>query len=314
MKNEALESKEYQALNLLEKGQKLMNPSGIKGLFKSKNSSYDEAFTCFKQAGDLYKQTMNFSKAAYCYEQCAASKDKMKENEMDSLKEALYCYNKANDKENYMRVLDKSMLIFTKKGNFSEAAKMCWQSAEKAEKEDNAKEAIMLYEKAVDYFGMDTGNQTTKIHMCLLKKAELMCQSNDTKAGEECKSIFEKVAIDYMKSALTKSASLELFIKAVICSIAYEANVNDAKERIAKYKQLNSSIEDSGHDILIRDTIAGVETSDVVKVKTAFKKFKAINGINNWYVQMYTTIIDKVENSLNKQNGFGEDEVIDDFK
>lgn len=307
MNNEALETKEYQAINLLDKGQKLMNPSFINGLFSSKNSRFNEAFNYFTQAGQLYKLALKFSEAAYCYEQCVLAKEKMKENELDSLKEVLFCYHKANDSENYMRVFDKTMVLFTIKGEYSEAGNMCWKSAEKAEKEDDVKAAIILYAKAVEFFGMDKGNQTTKIHLCLLKKAELMCLSNDSKA-EDSKSIFEKVAIGYMKSPLSISASVELFIKAVICSIAYEDNTEDAKARIAKYKTMNEAIEDTGLDMLIRNTIAGIDSGDVLKIKNAFNKFREVNSIDNWYLHMFTLILGKIDTVIHNK-----DEVINDF-
>ena len=65
------------------------------------------------------------------------------------------------------------------------AGKTQKQVAEKAENDLEYESAITYYKKAADYFSMENTNSKSFEQQCLLKAADLMCQTGHARAYEE---------------------------------------------------------------------------------------------------------------------------------
>jgi hypothetical protein len=68
--------------------------------------------------------------------------------------------------------------------------------AEKCENDLEYELAINYYKKAADYFSMENTNSKSFEQQCLLKAADLMCQTNYTNAYQEATRVNEEIILD----------------------------------------------------------------------------------------------------------------------
>jgi hypothetical protein len=77
--------------------------------------------------------------------------------------------------------------------------------AEKCENDLEYELAINYYKKAADYFSMENTNSKSFEQQCLLKAADLMCQTSYTNAYQEATKVNEVIILDLRKGRFTIS-------------------------------------------------------------------------------------------------------------
>lgn len=305
-----LAAREYQAIDLYEKGEQKLSPDCCQKLFSSKSSRLTESYDCFNQAGQLYKLCKKFAEAGKCYEMCAVVKNLLDEDEGESYKEALHCFSQAEDPENYAKVFEVAIKFFTSKSRYNDAAQISQKKAEEEEKKENKENkanAIIYYGKAVEYFQLDKRKNTAKIGVCLLKKADLMCLLGDEKAPKECKKIYEDLGKENFESALTRSGAKELFGKSVLCALVYEDEAS-ANEQLINCCKVDPDMESSMIGILCKNAIESISNKDITKLEKGIKKYKEMVQIDNWMSFMLTKVAKKLD------GGIEESQIELDFK
>ncbi len=82
------------------------------------------------------------------------------------------------------------MKYYELKGNFQQAGDIKKKLAETCESDKEIKQAIEHYQKAVDYYEMESSaNTKVSIQTCLLKTADLMCETDHDNAFTKSKEV-----------------------------------------------------------------------------------------------------------------------------
>lgn len=74
-------------------------------------------------------------------------------------------------------------------GKFNQAGDYLYERAMNLEEESKYKEAIDAYDSAVNYYEMDKDTKRNTINQIRLKRADILCITDDPKSREEARAV-----------------------------------------------------------------------------------------------------------------------------
>ena len=286
---------EKDAFNLYRQAEiKLAPGCCLDTLFTSKTTQYNDAYNLYIRAGEKYKMCNQWTKASDCYEKCAHIKMDLKENALDSYKEAYFCSQKTDLENNTDRLFAKMMNYLSSNGEYYEAGKLTEKNGEKYENEKKYNAAINSYLKAIEFYEMDNSHNSTK-NNCLIKLADLMVINDHPDAAKKVPSIYENIGKDYLKNNLTKYSANEYFGKAILSVIYYSNDLSEGNIYINKYKEIAPSFEDTSMCRLCVNCANAMENKDSGLMKKGIKEYKDVNEIDNFMGNIFIKLINKVQ-------------------
>ena len=252
---------------LVKKAQKKLDPGFFKSIFTDGGERVEKAIKYYKEAAEIYKINREWIKAGDCFIEIAKLKESLNEDQTESFKEAILCYNKGGAKDKYENLTNKIINIYVKNGEFINAGELTFEKANNLlennnlkENKDKLKEILELYDQALDFYQMDKNsneNQTNKIKEA---KADLISLNGITEELAWAKSIYEDLGKHYYKSNTGKIFSTDYFAKVVFLYLAYEDCVT-AKAFLNKYYGEDKALYGSDIDIFLQNLIACMENN-----------------------------------------------------
>ena len=318
---------------LVKKAQKKLDPGFFKSIFKDAGDRIEKAIKYYKEAAEIYKINREWIKAGDCFIEIANLKEGLKEDPCESFNDAILCYNKGGAKDKYENISNKIINIYVKNGEFSNAAELTFEKAQKILEnndikgdEKKIKEILEIYDQALDFYQMDKSPSENKTNKIKEAKADLISLNGIKDELSWARNIYEDLGKFYNKSNSGKIFSKDYFAKVIFLYLAYDDYVT-AKAFLNKYygeckelygsdidiflKNLIACMENNGQDI--KDEELGTEDNvmnfDVAcqMYKTKIKFDKKI--WDNWKIN----IVDKKEKKIEKlkdekENEFEEDD------
>ena len=316
---------------LVKKAQKKLDPGFFKSIFSDSNERLEKALNYYKEAAEIFKIKREWIKAGDCYIEIANLKKGMKEDPCETYNDAILCYNKGGAKDKYEKLMNKLINIYVKNGEFTNAAEMVFEKAQKIlENTNNDQKTIIevleLYDQALDYYQMDKNSNEHKTNKIKEAKADLVSIYGIKDELPQAKSIYEELGKYYNKSNSGKVFSKDYFAKVIFLYLAYNDYIT-AKAFLSKYYDEDGGLygsdiatfleniilcfENNGMDI--KDETIGNE-DEVLNFDIACQKYKKSIKNNkkiwdNWKI----TIVDKIGKKLGelkqeKENEFEDEE------
>ena len=249
----------------IRKAEKKLHPGCFAALFSSTYERMDEAFSLYETAAQIYVVNKEFAKAANCYLKCAWIKEHCKDDASYSYNEAMCCYKKINDNENYMKTIDKCIAAYLKGGKFNDSAKCEYEKGKIFEKENKINEAIEAYDKAIDLYQMDKKTMTHSINEVKLSKADLICINDIKNKITEAKALYDEVAEEYLKNeSIGKIFAEDFYMKIILCYFVYNDYVS-AKAYISRYFGSEKDFEASANGKLLQGIVKCFERDEHFK-------------------------------------------------
>ena len=262
-----------QAFYLERKAERQLNPGCcLDTLFTSKSKRYKEACQLYKKAGDKYKSSNQWRKAAACYDNCSKIKINLKESPIEFYQQSFFCYSKANSDTNAKNIFIKMNQYLEKDGEFYQIGKNNEQMAIKKENNENYNEAIIYYSEAFKYYEMDGKHESLKNNM-QIKTAELMLIYNHPDGPSKVPIILENIGNNYLKNPITKYSAKDFFGKAILSIIYYNDDPSEGRKYINKYKIIDQTFEESTIYNLCCDVINSMENNNINKLKISIQKY-----------------------------------------
>ena len=224
---------------LVKKAEKKLDPGFFKSIFSNANERLEKAIYYYKEAAENYKLKREWIKAGDCYIEIANLKEGMNEDPCESYDDAILCYNKGGANEKYEKITDKIINIYMKNYEFSNAAELVFEKAQKLlenakDDKNKIKEILDLYDQALDYYQNDKNTTERKTNKIKEAKADLIVLNEIKEELIQAKYIYEELGKYYNKSNSGKIFSKEYFAKVVFIYLAYEDYIT-AKAFLNKY-------------------------------------------------------------------------------
>lgn len=140
--------------------------------------------------------------------------------------------------------------------------------AEKFENDLSYEQAILAYKKAADYFMMESTNSKSFEQQCLLKAADLMCQTNHPNCYQEAPKIYEKVGMQYLTVNLLKSGAKDLFFKCVCLHLAY-ADESSAEQALNRFLSEDPTFNETREQEFLTEAIEAMRNKKEGDLVTA---------------------------------------------
>ena len=317
---------------LVKKAQKKLDPGFFKSIFSDSNERLEKAINYYKEAAEIYKIKREWIKAGDCYIEIANLKEGFKEDPCEAYNDAILCYNKGGVKNKYEKLTNKIININVKNGEFSNAAELVFEKAQKLLEENTKKdekkinEILQLYDQALDYYQMDKNSNEHKTNKIKEAKADLITLNGIKEELSQAKCIYEELAKYCNKSNSGKIFSKDYFAKIIFLYLAYDDYIT-AKAFLSKYYDEDGGLygsdiasfleniilcfENNGMDIK-DDTIGNDD--EVMNFNVACQKYKNKIKFNkkiwdNWKITMVDKIGKRIEKlKEEKENEFEEEE------
>ena len=249
----------------IRKAEKKLHPGCFAALFSSTYERLDHAFSLYEKAAQIYVDNKEFAKGANCYLKCAWIKEHSKDDATYSYNEAMCCYKKINDNENYMKTIDKCIAAYLKGGKFNDAAKFEYEKGKIYEKENKINEALEEFDKAIDLYQMDKKTMTHSINEVKIAKADLICINDIKDKITEAKAMYDEVAEEYLKNeTIGKILAEDYYIKIILCYFVYNDYVS-AKAYISRYFGSEKGFEESANGKLLKGIVKCFERDEHFK-------------------------------------------------
>ena len=307
-------SSDREAFLLERKADNKLNPGCCLDIIcTSKTKRYEDACNLYEKAGNKYKESHQWRKAADCYENCSKIKIDLKQNPLKYYQESFFCYTKANSDINSKKIFEKMNQCLEKEGDFYQAGKNSEQMGIKNENNEYYNEAINYYSQASYYYELDGKHESLKNNM-QIKVAELMMLYNHPDAPSKVPTIMENLAKNYLKNPITKYTAKDYFGKAILSGIYFNNDISEGKRLINKYKEIDPSFEESSIYNLCYDIIKSIENNDINNLKKSIQNYKEISDVDEFTNKILDKIIEKTkkrgfngENNNNSINVYEED-------
>ena len=160
---------------LIQKAEKLLKPGFFKAIFSNTEDRVEKAIDLYNTAGQIYIIEKQYKKAGECFEESSKLKKNIKESPEEEYKEAMNCYKKINDIENYNRIMNLLINYYIKENEFSEAANLQFEISKELSKDKNkVNEALESFDKCLDFYNMDKDSSKISISKTKIEKANLI--------------------------------------------------------------------------------------------------------------------------------------------
>ena len=180
-------------LYCINKAEKYLNPGFFDAMFKSKRERLEDAIELYENAAQIYIEQKDYLKSAECQLKCAWIKEQLKDDPTYSYLEALNCYKRTENYDDYQKTLDKCISSYLKEGKYNDAAKLEYDRGKLYEYYNKTQEAFDSYEKALDFYEMDKSEMKGAIKEVKIAKANLICSNDMKDLITEAKALFEEI-------------------------------------------------------------------------------------------------------------------------
>ena len=247
---------------LIKKAEKLLKPGFFKAIFSNTEDRVEKAIELYNTAGQIYIIEKQYKKAGECFEESSKLKKNIKESPEEDYKEAINCYKKINDIENYNRIMNLLINYYIKENEFSEAANLQFEISKELSKDKNkVNEALESFDKCLDFYNMDKDSSKISISKTKIEKANLITFYEIKDEILYAHNIYDEVGKEKMESSTGKFLAQEFFAKNVITYLVYD-DVITAKAYLHKYYDIDSNFENSEIGNLIEDLITIFENEE----------------------------------------------------
>ena len=247
---------------LIQKAEKLLKPGFFKAIFSNTEDRVEKAIELYNTAGQIYIIDKQYKKAGECFEESSKLKKNIKESPEEDYKEAINCYKKINDIENYNRIMNLLINYYIKENEFSEAANLQFEISKELSKDKNkVNEALESFDKCLDFYNMDKDSSKISISKTKIEKANLITFYEIKDEILYAHNIYDEVGKEKMESSTGKFLAQEFFAKNVITYLVYD-DVITAKAYLHKYYDIDSNFENSEIGNLIEDLITIFENEE----------------------------------------------------
>ena len=305
-----------------QKGRQKLYPGCCSALFSNTEDRLEEATNCFKEAGDLYILDKNYKEAAKCFTECALIKQANKENPCEYYEQAMTCYKKINDNENYYDTLTKLIENYITFANFNLAGKFCMKRGELNISLEQNNNAIDDFETALKYFQMDMKSSQFDINKCSLKKADLLTLNNIDSYNDEIDealSIYEEIGDKCNEKRGMNSFVINAYFKNVLCNLYFKDSII-SMAFLHKFEEKSIEFKNSVEDIFLNKLLKYFndeeDDNDLISIESLtdfFIEYKSkLNNIEiNWLNIVLNKLEDKLKKIIKQKPNFAEEE---DFK
>ena len=305
-----------------QRGRQKLYPGCCSALFSNTEERIEEAINCFKEAGDLYILDKNYAEAAKCFNECGLIKQSNKENPCEYYEQALTCYKKIKDYQNWndtlIKLIDNNLTF----ASFNYSGKYCMQKAELDEFLQKNNDAMNDYDNALNFFQMDKSSLKSDIAKCSLKKADLLILKNNTVFNEDiikAMAIYEEIGEKNKENNGMSSFVINGFFKNVICNLYYKdvlnaiAYLHKFQENCLEFKNSNEGVFLSKLIKLFQGEDEEVDLISVNNLNDLYQENKSnLNNIETEWLNLMMINLEEKIKEINKQKpNFAEDE---DFK
>ena len=250
------------AESYINKAEKKLHPGCFAAFFSSTSERLDDAFSLYEKAAQCYLENKEYTKAANCYLKCAWIKEHSKEDASESYNEALCCYKKIKDNENYMKTIDKCISSYLKRGKFNDAAKLEVEKGKVLENSNKINEALESYDKAIDLYQMDKTTLNQAIKDAKISKADLICINDIKDKITEAKALYDEVAESCLQNEnIGKILAEDYYIKIILCYFVYNDYIS-AKAYISKYFDNDKDFDISANGKLLQGIVKCFERDE----------------------------------------------------
>jgi len=235
---------------LIKKAEKKIKPGFFKAVFSDTNERLEKALNLYKEAADIYIFKKEYKKAANCYIEVISLQEglKMDEEILESYDLLINCYEKINDFENIKKIQDKLINIYIKNNEYSKAAELIYKKAKNLESDKNkVQECLNMYQKAYDYYEMDSGKNKIAKNKVKCARADLITLYNIKEDLSEAKYIYDEIGNDYLKdnsNEINKIYAKDYFAKNVVTYLAYD-DYTSGKAFLNKYFDIDKDFRTS---------------------------------------------------------------------
>ena len=287
---------------LVRKARSKLEPGFFGKMFSSKESRVDDAMELLSNAAGIYKTRKNWLKAGETYEELARL-------DMESgggmayshYQDAAHCFSFV-DKNRSDQNLDRAIESCEKSGKYMQAGKLAQRIANDFEVNFNYEKAIVKYQKAAEYFQMESQNTKSMQQQCLLKVADLMCISNHKDMFTEAPKIYEKLGMQYLTVPLLKSSAKDMFFKCVMIFIAKKDEVS-AEVALKKYLLEDPTFDDTTDSKFLKNVIKFIsEPPNPEGFRAEIKKYKTLRELDKWKLTMFAMAIKNIEKEEDEED------------
>ena len=280
---------------LVRKAHSKMNPGFFGKLMSSKDTRTEEAIELLQTAANIYKIKKNWQKAGETYEECANLDQQLDgTSSYTYYQDAAHCFSFV-DKARSNKNLDKCIESCEKAGKYMQAGKTAQRIAAEFEENFDYAPAIEKYQKAADYYAMESQNTKSLQQSCLLKVADLMCISNHKNMFEEAPKIYEKLGKQYLTVPLLKSQAKDLFFKCVVVFIAKKDEVS-AEVALKRFLMEDPTFDDTRDSKFLKNAIKFIsDPPDPEAFKKEIQNYKVLRELDKWKLTMFAMAIKNIE-------------------
>lgn len=289
-------SSDREAYFLERKADNKLNPGCcLDSICTSKTKRFEDACNLYEKAGNKYKESHQWRKAADCYENCSKIKIDLKQNPIKYYQESFFCFTKANSDINSKKVFEKMNQYLEKEGDYYQAGKNNEQMGIKSENNEYYNEAINYYSQAFYYYELDGKHESLKNNM-QIKVAELMMLHNHPDADSKIPAIMENLANNCLKNPITKNTAKDYFGKAILSGIYFNNDISEGNRLINKYKSKDPSFEESTIYNFCCDVIKSIANNDVDNLNKSIQNYKEISDVDEFTNKILYKLVEKTQN------------------
>ncbi|GAV56222.1 hypothetical protein ZYGR_0BA01280 [Zygosaccharomyces rouxii] len=268
--------------------------SGFMKIFGSSDSAkYEEAADLCWQAANLYKLRKDlksageaFTKAAN-YQIKAGSDDEAGNTFVESYKS----YKSSGQSMDAIHSLQKSVEIFTQRGQFRRAANYEFEMGELYETAlTDYPNAIECYETAGEWYSQDQA--LALANKCLVRCADLKALNSQYLEASE---VYARLIKNSMGNRLSQWSLKDYYLKMGLCQLAATDSVA-ASRTLSEGRQEDSNFSESREAQLLQDLIEAVGEGDSQLFSDKVFAFDRYSKLDKWK----TTVLLRIKESISQ--------------
>ena len=264
-------------------------------LLKPREKRFQKAVELYQTSAEKYKSIKEWKKAGMSYENCGRVKASLDDNPITYYQESYNCYIKGDSDVDERRLVDELCLNLEKNNDFYNAGQYCEKYAINLQNKKKDSDAILYYNKALDYYEKDINNpqkDLLKVNI-QMKLYDLMTNNNHPDAALKVPGMLDNLGTYCINNPTMKSSAKDYFGKSILTNIFYNNNPVEARNNLNKYKQMDNNFGTSPMYYLCHDIIDSMETNNVNKIKYSIQQYRQMNQVDEYTNNILGKMIEK---------------------
>lgn len=260
-----------------------------------KKQRYQKAVQLYQSSAEKYKLINEWKRAGMSYENCGYVMQKLNENPMPYFQESYNCYSRALSDADSRHIVDEMCIHLDKSSDLFTAGNHCENYAMELEKRKNYTDAILFYNKALDYYDRDVNNDKRQYLMANTeaKLFELMTNNSHPDAPTRVPKMLEDIGTYCLSDPTKQSAAKDYFGKSILSDIYYNNNMANTKNNLIKYKGMDNTFGQSPMYYLCNDIINSIENNNTNKLKASIQQYRQMNILDPYTSNILDKIVEK---------------------